>query len=166
MTVAGLQVMFFDEVRDDFRVGLGGEFVAFGDQLLLEREIVFDNSVVHDHDLAGAVAMGMGIFFGGAAVRGPARVSNAIGAVKRLEADHFFEIAQFAFGAANLKACAIAGKPRFRLSRNHDTRAFAGPPDDGDDSASYLHIPRCRTLDNLLLDDLSAGGNRRWFGSP
>jgi hypothetical protein len=104
-----LQVILLDEVRDDFGIGFGGEFVSFGNQLFLEREIVFDNAVVHDHDSAGAVAMGMRVFFGGAAVRGPAGVSDAVGAVERLEADHFFQIAQLAFGAADFKPRAVSG---------------------------------------------------------
>ena len=109
MTVAGLQVMLLDQVRDDFGVGFGGEFVAFGGQLLLEREIVLDNAVVHHHDFSGAVAVGMGVFFGGTAVGGPAGVSDAVGAVERLEADDFFQIAQLAFGAADLQAGAVSG---------------------------------------------------------
>ncbi len=51
MAVAGLQVMLLDQVGDDFGVGFGGEFVAFGGQLFLEREIIFDNAVVDDDDL-------------------------------------------------------------------------------------------------------------------
>jgi hypothetical protein len=52
--------------------------------------------------------MGMGVFFGGTAVRGPAGVADAIGAVKRLLADDFFQIAQLAFGAADLQTFAVA----------------------------------------------------------
>ncbi len=53
--------------------------------------------------------MRMGVFFGGAAMRGPAGVSDAVGAVERLQADYFFQVAQLAFGAADLKAVAVAG---------------------------------------------------------
>ena len=109
LTVSSLQIVLLNQVGDDFRIGFGGELVAFGDQLFLERKIVFDNAVVHDHDGAGAIAVGMGIFLGGAAMRGPARVSDAVGAVERLEADHFFQVAQFTFGAANLQAFAASG---------------------------------------------------------
>ena len=73
-----------------------------------EAEIVLDDAVVDDHDLSGAVAVGMRIFFGGASVGGPARVANAVGAVERLQADDFFQIAQLAFGATNLQSVAIA----------------------------------------------------------
>ncbi len=76
--------------------------------LLLERKIVLDDAVVHDDDSSGAVAMRVSVFFRGAAVRGPARVADAVGAIERLEADDFFQIAQLAFSAANLQAIAIA----------------------------------------------------------
>src|SRR5260221_5482952 len=42
-------------------------------QLLFQLQIIFDNAVVHDYDLPGAVAMRVRVFFGGAAVGGPAR---------------------------------------------------------------------------------------------
>jgi hypothetical protein len=58
--------------------------VAFFNQLLLELKIIFHDAVVHHHDLAGAVAMGMGILFRGPAMRGPAGVANPIASVERL----------------------------------------------------------------------------------
>ena len=108
MAVAGLQVILLDQVGDDFGIGFGGELVAFLDQLLLQGDVVLDDAVVHDDDLAGAIAMRMGVFFGGAAVGGPAGVADAVGAVERLQADGFFQVAQLAFGAADLQAVAIA----------------------------------------------------------
>ena len=90
-------------MRDDFRIGFGDELVAFGFEFLLQLEIIFDDAVVHDDDLAGAIAMRMGVFFGGAAVRGPARVADAVDAVDRRLADGFFEIAEFAGGAAKFE---------------------------------------------------------------
>jgi hypothetical protein len=53
-------------------------------------------------------------------------MADAVGAIERLEADDFFEIAQLAFGAADLQAFAVAGR-RFRPSRSRDTPAFLGP---------------------------------------
>src|SRR5580704_1250357 len=53
--------------------------------------------------------MGMRVFFGGTAMRGPARVSDAVGAVERLEADDFFQVAKFAFSAADLQTGTVAG---------------------------------------------------------
>ncbi len=94
---------FFDQVRDDFGVRLGDEFVAFGDELVFQLEIIFDDAVVDDYDFTGAVAMRMRVFFGGAAVRGPARVADAVDAVERRDADGFFEILQLAGGAADFE---------------------------------------------------------------
>ena len=46
-----------DQVRDDLGVGLGDERVALLLQLLLQIEVVLDDAVVDDDDLAGAVAV-------------------------------------------------------------------------------------------------------------
>ena len=73
-----------DQVRDDFGVGLGLELVPFGDQLALDLEVVLDDAVVHDDDAAGAVAVRMGVLLGRTAVRGPARVAEAVDARERL----------------------------------------------------------------------------------
>ncbi len=54
-----------------------------------------------DDDVAGAIAVRVGVFFGGAAVRGPAGVADAVGAIERVDADGFFEVAEFAGGAAD-----------------------------------------------------------------
>src|SRR6266581_1344602 len=53
--------------------------------------------------------MRMRILLGGAAMSGPARMSNAVGAVQRLETDGLFEIAQLAFSAPHLQAIAVSG---------------------------------------------------------
>ena len=58
---------------------------------------------MNDDDFAGAIAVGVGVFFGGAAMRGPARVADAVGAFERILADDFFEIAQFSRRAAEVK---------------------------------------------------------------
>ena len=55
------------------------KLVALVRQLVLELEVVFDDAVVHHHDVARAIAMRMRVLFGGAAVRGPARVPDAVG---------------------------------------------------------------------------------------
>jgi len=109
VAVPGLQIILFNQVSNDFGVGFGSELVALGNQLFLERKIVFDDAIVDDDDLAGAVAMRVGVLLSGTAVGGPAGVSDAIGAVERLDPDDFFKIAQFALGAAHLQAGSIAG---------------------------------------------------------
>ena len=109
VAISSFQKVFLDEVGDDFGICFSGELVAFLNQLLLEGQVVLDDAVVDDDDCAGAVAVRMGVFFAGAAVSGPARVADAIAAFQRLLADNVFEIAQLAFGAADLKAVAVSG---------------------------------------------------------
>src|ERR1039457_3131318 len=70
--------MLLHQVGDDSRVGLGLEGVAFVLELLLECQVVFDDAIVHHHAVAFAVAVRVGIFLGGAAVGGPARVTDAV----------------------------------------------------------------------------------------
>ena len=94
-------------MSDDFGISLGGEDVAFLDEFFLQAEVVLDDTVVDHNNLAGAVAMRMRIFFGGTSMGGPASMANAVGAVERLQADDFFEIAQLAFGAANLETVSV-----------------------------------------------------------
>ena len=48
------------------------------------------------------------VFFCRTAMRRPAGVSNAVSTVEGFEADCFFQIAQFAFGAPDLQPCSVA----------------------------------------------------------
>jgi len=83
--------------------------VAFGDEGVLEGEVVFDDAVVDDDEGAAAVAVGVGVFFGGAAVGGPAGVANAEGAVDGRVGDDGFEVAELAGGAAEEQAFGASG---------------------------------------------------------
>ena len=74
------------------------------------------------HDASGAVAVRVGVFFSGTAMRRPAGVADAIGAIERLEADDFFQIAQLAFGPANLQPSPLPQR-QFRRNRSPDTPA-------------------------------------------
>ena len=93
----------FDEVGNDLGVGLGDELVALLGEFAFEVEIVFDNAVMNHDDAAGAVAMGMGVFFSGAAMGGPARVADAEGAVEWMFAQDFLKVAELAGRAAHLE---------------------------------------------------------------
>ncbi len=94
----------FDYVGDDFGVGFGDEFVAGCGELCLEGEIVFDDAVVDDDERAGAVAVGVGVLFGGAAVGGPAGVADAEGAVDGAVGEDGLEVEELAGGSAELHA--------------------------------------------------------------
>jgi hypothetical protein len=103
-----VELDLLNEVGDDFGVGLGDELVAFFNELALEVEVVFDDAVVDDDDAAGAVAVGVGVFFGGASVGGPAGVADAVGTVERMFAQDLFEVDELALGAADLN-CGAGG---------------------------------------------------------
>ena len=67
-----------------------------------EGEVILDDAVVDDDEGAGAVAVGMGVLFGGTAVGGPAGVADAEGAGEGVVGDEGFEVAELAGGAAEL----------------------------------------------------------------
>ena len=71
-------------------------------QLLLQIEVVLDDAVVDDDDLAGAVAVRMGVLLGRPAVRRPARVADAVVAGDRIERDDVLEVRQLAGAAAQV----------------------------------------------------------------
>ena len=79
-----VQLDLLDEVGNDLGIGLGDEFVALRSEFVFQIKIVLDNAVVDYDDAAGAVAMGMGILFSGAAVRSPASVADAKSAFNRI----------------------------------------------------------------------------------
>ncbi len=93
--------IFLNQVRDHLGVGFRGEDVPLFRQLLLQLHVVFNDAVVNNHNRAVAVAVRMGVFFGRRSVRGPAGVANAVSAVDGIQADHFFQVAQLAHGAAD-----------------------------------------------------------------
>src|SRR5260370_3746449 len=100
--------MFFHQMGDDLCVRFGDELVALILKLLFERQIVFDDAVVHDHDLSAAIAMGMSVFLGWTAVRRPTCVADAVCALDRAHADGVFEGPQLAGGAAHGKTSVVS----------------------------------------------------------
>ena len=138
---------------DDFCVCLGGEGVAFRNELLLQGKVVFDNAVVDDHDAAGAIAVGVGIFFGGASVGRPASVANPICALQRVLAERFFKVAKLAFSAADVQSLGTAS--------HRDTRGIVSaifqPPQTLDDDWNYL-------LATDIADNPTHYGIPRWPG--
>src|SRR4029079_15292676 len=101
-----LQVLF-DEMRHDLGVGLGLELVPRLLQALLEGEEVLDDAVVDHDDLAGAVAVGMGVVLVRLPVRGPARVAHAERAAQRLLAQLRLVVAELPLGAHDLYAVPV-----------------------------------------------------------
>ena len=69
-------VVTLDQVGDDLGVGLGAEGVALGLKLAAKLGVVLDDPVEDDVDLVVAVAVGMGVLLGHAAVCGPAGMGH------------------------------------------------------------------------------------------
>jgi hypothetical protein len=72
-------------------------------QFVFQRQIVFDDPVVHHHDVAFAVAVRMRVFLGGTPVRGPARMADAERAIDGVQPNSIFQIAQLTLGAPDLE---------------------------------------------------------------
>ena len=92
---------------DDLGVGFSDKLMIGLAQSLFQLQIVFDDAVVNDDDAPGAIAMRMRVLFSRPAVSGPARVADAVGSIERTQANDFFEVAQFSFGAPNLEIVAF-----------------------------------------------------------
>ncbi len=90
-------------MSDDLGVRLGDEFVAFLGELMLQFGVILDDSIVHDDEIAAAIAVRMSILLSGAAMRGPARVADAVDAVDRGKTQRLFEVVEFAGRAANFQ---------------------------------------------------------------
>ena len=72
-----------EEVREDLGVGLRGERDALAFELLAERDVVLEDAVVDDHDVAGCVPLRVGVSPRRLPVGGPAGVADAGAALER-----------------------------------------------------------------------------------
>jgi len=70
---AGGPEVMLDEVGDHLGVGLRLEPVSFGEESVLDLQVVLDDPVVDHHQRAVAVGVGVGVLLRGTAVSGPAR---------------------------------------------------------------------------------------------
>jgi len=94
-----------DQVRDEFRVGVGLDLAPFGLELDADRAVVLDDAVVHHRDVASA--MRMRVAHGGLAVRGPARVTDADRAGQRVVLQQVFERGELAHRATRRQRAAL-----------------------------------------------------------
>ena len=83
-----------NEVRDHLGIGLRAEAPPPGEQFVAQLQIVFNNAVVDDHHLSGAVRVG--VLLGRSSVGGPAGMANADCALDRLGAQDVVEVLQLA----------------------------------------------------------------------
>src|SRR5213594_2561653 len=68
--------MTLDQVSEHLGVGLGPERVALAAQAVLDLEVVLEDSVVDDDEVAAAIGVGVRVLVRGPAVGGPARVAD------------------------------------------------------------------------------------------
>ncbi len=74
---ARVGVKFADEVRQHFGIRFGAKIgVAVAHQLVFQRLVIFDHTVMHQRQLAARVEVRMGILIRHFAMRGPARVAH------------------------------------------------------------------------------------------
>ncbi len=98
---------------DHFGVGFSPEHVALSRELRLEPEIVLDDPVVNQDDASRGVAVRVRVFLGRAAMGGPARVPDGIGAaIDRVLADCFLKVSQLARCAPEFECLARAAAHR------------------------------------------------------
>ena len=94
--------LHLDQVGEDLGVGLGAELVPRPRQRLLQLEMIFDDPVV-DHRHA-AVLVRVRVLVGRLAVRGPAGVADAGGALRHRLAEALLQIRQLALGPHHRQA--------------------------------------------------------------
>jgi hypothetical protein len=133
------RVVLLDQVSDHLGVGLSFELVPPGGELLLEGQVILYDAVMDHHDVARAVAMGMGVLLGGPAVGGPAGVPQAEHPVERRALKHLLQVPELS-GAA----------PELQLAPVHDR-------DPRGVVASVLHAPEAvqNYGNDLLAADIS-----------
>ncbi len=92
-------------MRDDFSVGLAGEFRALLLEHFAQLAEILDDAVVNHRDVVGRV--GVRVVLGRLAMRGPARVADTAMAGQRRCLEFGFEIPELAFGAAPIEMIAF-----------------------------------------------------------
>ena len=137
-----------DQVHGDLGVGVAGELHAGGLQLVAQVGEVLDDAVVDDGDLAGGVAVRVGVAVGGPAVGGPAGVAHPGGARSalpgRFGVQRGFQVGQPAGTAAHRQSAAtvdqgdtggVVAPVLHSAQRIHHDIAGGTVPDVADDSA-------------------------------
>src|SRR5688500_17344590 len=96
-----------DQVGDYLGVRLGLERAAVRREPFFQRKIVLNDAVMDDHDLARLISVRMDVLLGRPTVRGPARMADAVGTVKRIQPDAFLEVAKLPFRPAKFEMVLI-----------------------------------------------------------
>jgi hypothetical protein len=97
--------VFGDQMRHDFGIGFRFEPVALFLQLVLERQIIFDDAVVDEH--AGAGAVRMRVLLGRPAVRRPTGMPDADRAAELLLRQRLAQVRQLADAAPHVDPAVV-----------------------------------------------------------
>src|ERR1051325_2227005 len=89
-------------MSDNFRIRFCFELVSVLLKLVFQANIIFNDAVMDNDDLASAVAVRVSVFLCRASMRGPAGVTYTITAFDRGLPQGFFEIPEFARSATDL----------------------------------------------------------------
>ena len=77
-------VNFLQKMRYNFRVGFRQKFMPARNQILFQRHIIFDNSVVNDDKIPRAIRVRMGVSVGRTTVRRPACVTYSDNSIRKI----------------------------------------------------------------------------------
>src|SRR5438105_14980915 len=102
-------------MRNDFRVGFRGEFMALFYKLALQGEIILDDAVMRDDDAAFAVAMRMGILLGRTPMSSPTRMAKTELSRYRLLLKQILQIFEFAGTPPDLKLLVFNNRDSGRI---------------------------------------------------
>ena len=107
LKISTVAIMFLHQMGDDFRIGFRTELMPKFLQAPLETNVIFDDTVVYQDDIAGT--MGMRVDLRRAPVGRPAGMTNAAGAAGRMIVEKILQIEQLALGPANMGNAVLEG---------------------------------------------------------
>ena len=96
-----------DQMRDDLGVRLGLEVMAFGREPFLESEVILDDPIMDNDDLARLITVRMCVLLGRSAVRRPSRVADAVCPIERAQPYRLFKIAELSLGPPQFQMPAL-----------------------------------------------------------
>ena len=146
----------FDQVGQRLRIGFASELVTVALEALPELEVVLDDPVVDQRDVAGAVGVWVRVLVGRAAVRCPARVPDASVAVERVRGQLLLERVELAGLAHHVDARAVEhGDSRRVVPAILDSTESVQDDGEGglvaDDADDAAHVMVSVSVNGLLV---------------
>ena len=140
-----------DDESCDLGIGLGRERVALGGKLLPQRPEVLDDAVVDDREPRRSV--GVGVNFGGLAVRRPPGVADADRAAERRSGEFRLQVPELALGAPPLDTAVFERRDAggivaavFEPLQRIDDQARDRPRPENPDNSTHVKISRPKSV--------------------